>query len=43
MIFQAGNVHETASLFNLKEKNNYMKDCSIRTNDLDCPLYYANH
>ena len=26
MIFQAGNVHESASLFNLKEKKIHVKD-----------------
>ena len=43
MIFQAGNVHESVSLFNLKEKKIYMKDNRIRTDDLDGPVYYANH
>ena len=43
MIFQAGNVLESASLFNLKEKNICTKDSRIRTHDLDAPVYYANH
>ena len=40
MIFQAGNVHESASLFNLKEKYIYMKESRIRTHDLDDPVYW---
>ena len=43
MIFQAGNVHESASLFNLKEKKFDTKDSRIRTHDPDGPVYYANH
>ena len=43
MIFQAGNVHESASLFNLKEKKIDMKDSRIRTHDPDGAVYYANH
>ena len=42
MIFQAGNVHESASLFNLKEKKN-MEDNRIQTDNLDGQVYYANH
>ena len=42
MIFQAGNVRESASLFNLKEKN-YMKDSKIQTHDLDGLVCCANH
>ena len=42
MIFQAGNVHESASLFNLKKQIN-KKDSRIRTHDPDGPVYYANH
>ena len=43
MIFQAGNVHESASLFTLKEKKIDMKDSRIRIHDPDSPVYYANH
>ena len=43
MIFQAGNVHESAILFNLNEKEIYMKDSRNRTHDLDGPVYYATH
>ena len=43
MIFQAGTVHESASLFNLKEKKIYMRDNRIRTAHPDGPVYYANH
>ena len=42
MIFQAGNVNESASLFNLKEKK-YMKDSGIGTHNLVGPVYYTNH
>ena len=42
MICQAGNVDESVSLFNLKEKN-YTKDTKIGTHDLDGPVYYANN
>ena len=38
MIFQAGNVHESASLFNLKEKKNDTKDSRIRTHDPGGPV-----
>ena len=43
MIFQAGNVHESATLFNVKEKKNDLKDGSFRANYLDSPVYYTNH
>ena len=43
MIFQARNVHESASLFNLREKNINKKDSRIRTHDPDDAVYYANH
>ena len=43
MIFQAGNVHESASPFNLKEKKIDTKDRRIRTHDPDSLVYYANH
>ena len=43
MIFQAGNVYESANLFNLKEKKNDTKDSRIRTHDRDDPVCYANH
>ena len=43
MIFQAGNVYESANLFNLKEKKNDTKDNRIRTHDPDGPVCYANH
>ena len=43
MIFQAGNVHESASPLNLKEKKNDTKDRGIRTHDPDSPVHYANH
>ena len=35
MIFQAGNVHESASFLNLKERIFFSKDSRIRTHDLD--------
>ena len=38
MIFQAGNVHESAGLFNLKEKKNNTKNSRIRTHDPDGPV-----
>ena len=41
MIFQAGNVHESASLFNLKEKNISRKDSTIQTHDPGGPVYYV--
>ena len=43
MRFQAGNVHESASLFNLKEKKFDTEDGRIRTHDPDGAVYYANH
>ena len=43
MIFHTGNVHESASLFNLKEKKINMKDSRIRTHYPDGPVYYAKH
>ena len=43
MIFQAGNVHESASRFTLKEKKIDTKDSGIRTHDPDGAVYYANH
>ena len=43
MIFQAGNVHESASLFIFKEKNLYERQYRIRFHDLDGPVYYPNH
>ena len=43
MIFQARNVHESASLFNFKEKKIDTKDSRIRTHDPDGAVYYANH
>ena len=43
MIFQTGNVHESAILSNLKEKKVDLKDRRIRTRDPDGPVYYANH
>ena len=44
MIFQAGNVRESASLFNLKlKKKKIMVDSRIRTHDLEEPVCYANH
>ena len=43
MIFQGGNVYESANLFNLKEKKNDTKDSRIRTHDSDGPVCYANH
>ena len=44
MIFQAGDVHETANLFNLKEKKYInMKDSRMRTHNPGGPIYYANH
>ena len=42
MIFQAGNVLESVSLFNSKEKND-TKDSRIRTHDPDGSVYHANH
>ena len=38
MIFQAGNVHESASLVNLKEKKFDMEEIRIRTRDSDGPI-----
>ena len=44
MIFQAGNVHESAILFNLKEKNIFdMKGSRIRTHDPEDPVHHTNH
>ena len=48
MIFQAGNVRESASLFNLKLKQKTKKmimvDSRIRTHNLEDPLVcYAKH
>ena len=43
MIFQAGNVHESASLFNLKEKKIDMKGSRIRTHDPEDLVYHTNH
>ena len=43
MIFQAGNVDESASLFNLKEKQIGVKDSRIRTHDQDDPVHHTNH
>ena len=40
MIFQARNVHESASLFNLKEKKIDMKGNKIRTHDPEDPVYH---
>ena len=42
MIFEAGNAHENASLFNLKEKKINLKDGKIWTQDPDGLIYYAN-
>ena len=41
MIFQAGNVHESASLFNLKKKDTI--DSRIRTDYPDGLIFYANY
>ena len=43
MIFQAGNVHESASLFNLKEKKIDTEESRIVTHDPEGIVYYANH
>ena len=46
MIFQAGNVHESASLFNLKEEKLIRKIAGYEPTtqiDPDSPVYYANH
>ena len=44
MIFQAGNVHESGTLFNLKEKKIIWKTVEFEpTYDLDGPVYYTNH
>ena len=43
MIFQDGNIYESASLFNLKEQKIDTKDSRIRTHDPDGPVYYPNH
>ena len=43
MIFQAGNVRESASLFNLKLKKIMIRvNSRIRTHDLEDPVCYAN-
>ena len=42
MIFQAGNVHESASLLNLKEKKIDMKGRRIRTHDPEGQVYHTN-
>ena len=42
MIFQARNVHESASLFNLKQKKIDMKGSTIRTYDPEDPVYRTN-
>ena len=46
MIFQAWNVHESASLFNLKEEEKLakidMKSRRIWTHDLENLVYHAN-
>ena len=39
-MFQAGNVHDSASLFNLKEKN---MSGRFWTYDLENLTYHANH
>ena len=45
MVFQAGNVHESASLFNLKENKLIWKTVGFETHDPGGPeaVYYANH
>ena len=49
MIFQAGNaresenVHESASLFNLKEKKNDSEESRMWTHAPYGPVYYANY
>ena len=43
MIFQAGNVYESASLFNWKEKKIDMKGGRFWTHDLENLVYHANH
>ena len=43
MIFQAGNVYESASLFNLEENKIDAKDGRIRTHDPNGLVYYAYH
>ena len=45
MVFQAGNVHEIANPFNLKEKKDDMKSGRIWTHVLERPenlVYHAN-
>ena len=39
IIFQTGNVYESSSFFNLKEKKIDRKDSRIRTHDPDSPVY----
>ena len=41
MRFQSGNVHESASLFNLKEKEELVRKTVAHYRD--GPVYYANH
>lgn len=43
MTFQAGNVHEIASLFNLKKKKIVLKSDRIWTYDLENIVYHAKH
>ena len=43
MIFQAWNVHESASLFNLKEKKINTEDSRIWTYAPYGPVYYVSH
>ena len=43
MTFQAGNVQESASLFNLKEKNVDVKGSRIRTHNPEDLVYHTNH
>ena len=43
MVFQVGNVHESVSLFNLKEKKNCYEDGKTWSHNLENLVYYANH
>ena len=43
MIFQAGNVHESTSPFNLKEKKLMRNTDGFEPHGLDSLVYYANH
>ena len=43
MIFQDENGHESASLFNLREKQSDMKSSRIRTHNPEHPVYQTNH